>query len=135
MEWYRKVNPVTMDASREDITIWGDGDETRSFTYIDDCVEGIDQIMHCDDLIATPINRGSSDLLSKIEKIVGVKMNRKYGLNAPKGVAGSNSDNALIKKVLGWEPDTPLDRGLSITHKWVREQYYNRNASKRIGIG
>jgi nucleoside-diphosphate-sugar epimerase len=97
--------------------------------------------MHCDDLIATPINLGSSELvsinklLSKIEKIAGVKMNRKYDPNAPKGVAGRNSDNSFIEKVLGWEPNTPLDKGVAITFKWIKEQYYNRKAGKRIGIG
>jgi nucleoside-diphosphate-sugar epimerase len=130
-----------MDTGRKDITIWGDGHQTRSFMYIDDCVKGIDRIMHCDDLIATPINLGSSELvsinklLSKIEKIAGVKMNRKYDPNAPKGVAGRNSDNSFIKKVLGWEPNTPLDKGLAITFKWIKEQYYNRKSGKRVGIG
>jgi nucleoside-diphosphate-sugar epimerase len=130
-----------IDTRRKDITIWGDGHQTRSFMYIDDCAKGIDQIMHCDDLIATPINLGSSELvsinelLSKIERIAGVKMNRNYDLNAPKGVAGRNSDNTFIKEVLGWEPNTPLDKGLAITYKWIKEQYYNRKAGKRVGIG
>ena len=95
-----------IDTGKKDITIWGDGEQTRSFMYIDDCVKGIDKIMHCDELIATPINLGSSELVSinelltKIEKIAGVKLNRKYDLNAPQGVAGRNSDNTFIKKVL-----------------------------------
>src|SRR5512137_1740284 len=107
-----------IDTGRKDITIWGDGNQTRSFMYIDDCVKGIDMIMHSDALIATPINLGSSELVSinelltKIEKIAGVKMNRKYDLNAPQGVGGRNSDNRLIKQVLKWEPNTPLDKGL-----------------------
>ncbi len=73
--------------------------------------------MHCDDLIATPINLGSSELVSindlvdKVEKIAGVKLKRKYDLNAPRGVAGRNSDNTFIKKVLKWEPNTPFDKG------------------------
>ena len=73
-----------IDTGKKDITIWGDGHQTRSFMYIDDCVKGIDMIMHCDELIATPINLGSSELVSinelltRIEKIAGVKMNRKY---------------------------------------------------------
>ncbi|MGA2173541.1 MAG: NAD-dependent epimerase/dehydratase family protein [Verrucomicrobiota bacterium] len=130
-----------MDTGRKEITIWGDGHQTRSFMYIDDCVKGIDMIMHCDELIATPINLGSSELvsinelLSKIEKIAGVKMNREYDLNAPKGVAGRNSDNTFIKKVLGWEPSTPLDKGLAVTFKWIKEQYRARKAGKRVGIG
>src|ERR1051325_3725489 len=105
-----------MDSGKKDITIWGDGHQTRSFMYIDDCVKGIDMITHCDELIATPINLGSSELvsinelLSRIEKIAGVKMNRKYDLNAPQGVAGRNSDNTFIKEVLDWEPSTPLNK-------------------------
>jgi nucleoside-diphosphate-sugar epimerase len=123
------------------INIWGNGEQTRSFMYIDDCVKGIDLIMHCDDLVATPINLGSSELVSintlvsKVEKIAGKKLERSYNLNAPQGVAGRNSDNTFIKKVLGWEPSTPLDKGLAITYKWIKEQYHHRKAGKRIGIG
>ena len=93
------------------------------------------------DLIATPVNLGSSELvsineiLSKIKKIAGVKMNRKYDLNAPQGVAGRNSDNTFIKKVLKWEPKTSLNRGLTETYAWIKTQYNARQAGKRIGIG
>lgn len=82
-----------IETGKKSITIWGNGEQTRSFCYVDDCVQGIDKIMHCDELIATPINLGSSEmvsintLLSKIEKIAGVEMNRKYDLDAPQGVA------------------------------------------------
>ena len=106
--------------------------------YIDDCVKGIDMIMHCDRLIATPINLGTSELvsvnelLSKIEKIAGVKLKRHHDLTAPRGVAGRNSDNTFIKKVLGWEPNTPLDEGLAATYKWIKEQYSNRKKGKRV---
>jgi GDP-D-mannose 3', 5'-epimerase len=130
-----------IDTGKKDIVIWGDGHQTRSFMYIDDCVKGIDMITHCDDLIATPINLGSSELvsinelLSKIEKIAGVKMKRNYDLGAPKGVAGRNSDNTFIKQVLGWEPSTPLSKGLAITYKWIKEQYIRRKQGKRVGIG
>ena len=130
-----------IDTGKKDITIWGDGHQTRSFMYIDDCVKGIDRIMHCDDLIATPINLGSSELVSinelltKIEKIAGVKMNRKYDLNAPQGVAGRNSDNTFIKKVLKWEPRTTLDKGLAETYAWITQEYKKRKAGKRVGIG
>jgi nucleoside-diphosphate-sugar epimerase len=130
-----------IDTGRKDITLWGNGEQTRSFMYIDDCVEGIDKIMHCDELIATPINLGSSELvsinelLSKIEKIAGVTMNRKYDLTAPQGVAGRNSDNTFIKQVLHWEPKTKLSKGLAQTYAWIREQYNFRKAGKRVGIG
>ncbi len=130
-----------MDTGKKDIMIWGDGHQTRSFMYIDDCVKGIDRIMHCDELIATPINLGSSELvsinelLSKIEKIAGVKLKRHYDLTAPRGVAGRNSDNTFIKQVLNWEPDTTLNKGLAATYKWINEQYQKRKAGKRVGIG
>lgn len=114
------------------ISIWGDGRQARSFMYIDDCVKGIDMIMHCDDLIATPINLGSSelvlidDLVSKVEKIGGVKLKREYDINAPRGVAGRNSDNTFIKSVLNWEPNTTLEIGLRQTYHWIKEQYDSR---------
>jgi nucleoside-diphosphate-sugar epimerase len=109
--------------------------------YIEDCVKGIDMITHCDDLIAMPINLGSSELVSinalvsKVEKIAGKKLKRAYDLNAPRGVGGRNSDNTFIKKVLDWEPNTPLDKGLAITYEWIKRQYYARKAGKRVGIG
>jgi GDP-D-mannose 3',5'-epimerase len=123
------------------INIWGSGEQTRSFMYIDDCVKGIDMITHCDELIAMPINLGSSELVSintlvsKVEKISGKKLERSYNLNAPQGVAGRNSDNTFIKKVLKWEPKTPLDKGLALTYKWIGEQYKKRKAGERVGTG
>jgi len=131
------------DAGSNDITLWGDGTRTRSFMYIDDCVKGIDRITHCDELIATPINLGSSelvsinDLLTKVEKAAGLntKLNRHYDLDAPKGVAGRNSDNTFIKQVLGWEPTTSLDDGLAVTYRWISEQYHRRKAGERVGVG
>jgi nucleoside-diphosphate-sugar epimerase len=130
-----------IDTGRKNITLWGDGTPTRSFMYIDDCVKGIDLIMHCDDLIATPINLGTSELvsinelLSKIEKIAGVKLKRHYDLDAPRGVAGRNSDNTFIKQVLKWEPNTTLNKGLAATYQWINEQYKRRKAGKHVGIG
>lgn len=126
------------DSGRHEIEIWGDGTQTRSFMYIDDCVFGIDQIMHCDDLIATPINLGSSELIainelvSIAENIGGVKLERKYKLDAPRGVAGRNSDNTFIQSVLGWEPKTPFREGLASTYAWIEEQYDARKAGKRV---
>jgi len=132
----RKVSEAK-DAGARDITIWGDGHQTRSFMYIDDCVEGIDMIMHCDRLIATPINLGSNflisinDLVTLAEKIGGITLNRKYDLDAPKGVGGRNSDNTFIQQVLGWEPSTPLADGLKKTYAWIETQYADRKAGKR----
>ncbi len=119
------------------IDIWGTGEQTRSFMYIDDCVLGIDMIMHCDDLIATPINLGSSELvaINKLadyaEEIGGVKLEREHDLDAPQGVAGRNSDNTFIKEVLGWEPDLSFREGLERTYKWIEQQYNDRKAGKR----
>lgn len=127
-----------IDTDRREISIWGDGRQTRSFCYVDDCVKGIDKIMHCDSLIATPINLGSSelvsinDLLTKIERIAGVKLKRAYELEAPQGVAGRNSDNTFIKRALKWEPNTSLDKGLTATYKWIAEQYRQRKAGQRV---
>src|SRR5882672_2790347 len=109
---------AAVDTGNHTINIWGDGHQTRSFMYIDDCTKGIDRITHTDALIATPINVGSrelvsiNDLVSKVEKIAGVKLKREYDLSAPRGVAGRNSDNTFIKKMLGWEPNTTLEKGL-----------------------
>jgi GDP-D-mannose 3',5'-epimerase len=129
---------AAIDSGKKEIEIWGDGHQTRSFMYIDDCVKGIDKIMHEDSLIATAINLGSSelvsinDLLSKVEKIAGVTLERKYKLDAPRGVAGRNSDNTFIKKTLKWEPNTSLDKGLAATYKWIHEQYHNRKKGRRV---
>jgi len=126
------------DTGIHEIVIWGDGHQTRSFMYIDDCVKGIDMIMHCDDLIATPINLGSSELVSinqlvsYVEEIGGIKLERKYDLNAPRGVAGRNSDNTFIKQVLNWEPTTPFREGLKKTYGWIEQQYTDRKAGKRV---
>ncbi|MBU6297924.1 MAG: NAD-dependent epimerase/dehydratase family protein [Alphaproteobacteria bacterium] len=132
-----------IETGSKDITLWGDGRQTRSFMYIDDCVEGIDKITHCDELIATPINLGSSelvsinDLLTKVEHVAGLneRLKRHYDLDAPRGVAGRNSDNTFIKQVLKWEPTTPLDKGLAITFRWIQEQYRRRRAGMRVGVG
>jgi len=130
-----------VDTGDLEIDIWGDGHQTRSFMYIDDCVKGIDLIMHSEDLIATPINLGSSelvsinDLVSLIEDIAGVKLERKYLLDAPKGVAGRNSDNTFIKKVLDWEPNTPLREGMEKTYTWIKEQFAERKAGKYVPAG
>jgi GDP-D-mannose 3',5'-epimerase len=126
------------DTGVHEIEIWGDGSQTRSFMYIDDCIQGVDRIMHSEDLIATPINLGSSelisinDLVSLIEDIAGVRLQRSYDPSAPRGVAGRNSDNTFIQSVLGWEPSTPLRQGMQKTYTWIEEQYYARKAGQRV---
>lgn len=115
------------------IEIWGDGEQTRSFMYIDDCVDGVRKIMDSD--IEYPINLGSSELVSInqlvsiVEEIAGVKLERTYKLDAPKGVRGRNSDNTLIQQELGWEPSTTLADGMARTYAWI----YDEIAAGRSG--
>ncbi len=122
------------DSKSGAIDIWGDGTQTRSFMYIDDCTNGIDRITHCDELVATPVNLGSSELIeinelvTIAEQIGGVKLGRSYKLDAPKGVAGRNSDNSFIVSVLGWEPSTSFRTGLARTYAWIEKQYNDRKA-------
>lgn len=127
----RKVIEAREEGRRE-ISIWGDGSQTRSFTYIDDCVLGIDRITHCDALVATPVNLGSSEMISVdgladlVEEFAGTSLDRVYDPTSPVGVAGRNSDNTFIRSVLGWEPDTPLRTGLERTFRWIEEEYLRR---------
>jgi len=126
------------DSGTNEIMIWGDGTQTRSYTYIEDCVLGIDMIVHCDELIATPINLGSNELVSVdelvsyAEEIGDVRLTRKYDVSAPRGVAGRNSDNTFIKQVLNWEPSTKFKDGLTQTYKWIESQYMARKAGQRV---
>jgi GDP-D-mannose 3', 5'-epimerase len=109
-----------------EINIWGDGKQTRSFMYIDDCVKGTEMIMESE--IDEPINLGSSELVTInqlvdiVEDIAGIKLKRTYDLNAPKGVNGRNSDNTLIQEKLGWEPSIRLRDGLERTYRWIEEE-------------
>lgn len=105
------------------IEIWGDGNQTRSFTYIDDCIYGTRAIMGSD--ITVPINLGSSELVTInglvdiVEEIAGVRLERSYDTSAPQGVRGRNSDNTLIRELLDWEPSTTLQSGLEETYRWI----------------
>ncbi|MGC1392075.1 MAG: NAD-dependent epimerase/dehydratase family protein [Bacteroidales bacterium] len=129
----RKVIESAKSGDRN-IVIWGDGHQTRSFTYIDDCIKGIIEIMYSD--INEPINLGSSEMVSInqlvniVEEIAGIKLERKYDLNAPKGVRGRNSENTLIKKYLGWEPSIPLRKGMKKTYDWINEQMEKDKSTK-----
>jgi len=125
-------------SGRSYIDIWGDGKATRSYMWINDCVLGIDRIAHADNLVATPINLGSEEMVSVdalvdiVEAIASIKLERRYDLSAPKGVRGRNSDNTLIRHKLGWEPKTPLRIGLEKTYPWIEQQYLARKAGKRV---
>ncbi len=130
-----------VDQGTNQIDIWGDGSQTRSYMLVNDCVKGIDMITHCDALEATPINLGSSvlisvnDLVSMIEGFAGVILERNYQLDKPRGVAGRNSDNTFILEMLGWEPDTPLEEGMEKTYMWIKNQYEARKAGEFTPAG
>ena len=121
----RKVIQAKLSGKHE-IEIWGDGHQTRSFMYIDDCLKGTQAILASD--ILEPINLGSSELVSInglvdiVEGIAGIKLKRSYNLKAPKGVNGRNSDNTLIKKLLNWEPGVRLRDGLEKTYAWIYDE-------------
>jgi len=129
----RKVIEAKL-SGRHEINIWGDGNQTRSFMYIDDCVKGIGMIMASD--IVDAINLGSSEmvtvnqLVDLVEEIAGIKLKRTYDLSAPKGVNGRNSDNTLIQKLLGWEPNISLRAGLEKTYSWIYDEYQAREQQK-----
>lgn len=128
----RKVVEAKLNGTQE-IEIWGSGEQTRSFMYIDDCLKGSQEIMRSE-TITFPINLGSAEkvsinqLVDVVEEIAGVKLKRKYNLKAPKGVNGRNSDNALIRKMLDWEPSIPLRSGMERTYAWIYDQMKTGNS-------
>ena len=121
----RKVIHAKVSGKHE-IEIWGDGHQTRSFMYIDDCLKGTQAILNSE--ILEPINLGSNELVTinglvdMVEAIAGIKLKRSYNLKAPKGVNGRNSDNTLIRKYLNWEPNTRLRDGMEKTYAWIYDQ-------------
>ncbi len=118
------------------IEIWGDGNQTRSFTYIDDCLHGIDLIAYGD--VRDPLNLGSSELVTInglvdiVEEIAGVKLERSYDLSAPKGVNGRNSDNSKIQAELGWAPSIRLLDGMRKTYAWIESEYKSSDLAKAV---
>jgi nucleoside-diphosphate-sugar epimerase len=136
----RKVIAAVVSGKHE-IEIWGDGTQTRSFMYVDDCTKGIDRITHSD--ILEPINLGSSELVTInqlvdiAEDIAGIKLQRHYKLDAPRGVAGRNSDNTKIRGYLNWEPDTRLRDGMEKTYRWIESEFkdkYNAKTAHKSSI-
>ena len=121
----RKVATAVLDGSKS-IEIWGDGEQTRSFMYIDDCIDGTRRLMASD--VDDPINIGSTELVTvnqlvdAVEAVAGVEVERRYKLDAPLGVRGRNSDNTLVNEKLGWEPSTSLAAGIEPTYQWVYDQ-------------
>jgi nucleoside-diphosphate-sugar epimerase len=121
----RKVLEAKLSGKHE-LEIWGDGHQTRSFMYIDDCVKGIKAIFEGE--IHEPINLGSNELVTInqlvdiVEEMSDIKLKRTYRLNAPMGVNGRNSDNTKIKECLGWEPSIRLKDGMTKTYKWIENE-------------
>lgn len=119
-----------IDSGSGEIEIWGDGKQTRSFMYVDDCVEGIRRIMDSD--VEDAINLGSSELVtidelvSVVEQMADVRLKRKYKLDAPRGVNGRNSDNTMIMERLGWEPKIELREGMAQTFRWIEREFNAR---------
>lgn len=110
----------------DEIEVWGDGQQTRSFMYVDDCVEGLVRLMASD--YANPLNLGTEELISidglvdLVSKIAGKKLIKRHDINKPQGVRGRNSDNSRLRHVLGWEPSISLERGLAVTYNWIQNE-------------
>jgi nucleoside-diphosphate-sugar epimerase len=125
----RKVIQAKL-SGRHTIDIWGDGTRTRSFMYIDDCLKGMDMLTHSD--IVEPLNLGSDELVTvnglvdMVEEIAGVKLKRRYQLDAPLGVNGRNSDNTRIQALLHWQPGIRLKDGLARTYAWIYDEYIKK---------
>ena len=131
----RKIAQAKL-SGRHEIEIWGDGEQTRSFMYIDDCVEGVRRLTDSD--ILEPLNVGSSELVTinelvtMVEGIAGVTVERRYDLSAPQGVRGRNSDNTRIQELLGWEPSISLLEGLAETYRWIHDELVQSGPSDRL---
>jgi GDP-D-mannose 3', 5'-epimerase len=133
----RKVIQAQLSGSNE-IEIWGDGEQTRSFTYIDDCLAGTQRLMHSD--VREPLNIGSDQLVTInqlvdiVERIAGVTLRRRYKLDAPKGVRGRNSDNDLIQQRLGWAPSIRLEDGMQKTYDWIHQQMTATEGARKVFV-
>jgi GDP-D-mannose 3', 5'-epimerase len=128
----RKVAEAKLSGDHE-IEVWGDGEQTRSFTYISDCVHGTKALMASDH--ADPVNLGSTELVTInqlidiVEEVAGIEVSRNYDLSAPQGVRGRNSDNTQLKAALSWEPSVSLQEGMAQTYAWIHDQLADRVAA------
>jgi len=131
----RKVAQAVI-SGHDEIEIWGDGEQTRSFMYIDDCLDGTQAIM--DGPPVEPINLGSAELVTInqlvdiVESIAGVRLRRRYRTDAPQGVRGRSSDNTLFRATYGWEPSVSLRQGLEHTYRWVHRQLSARQPQEYV---
>jgi nucleoside-diphosphate-sugar epimerase len=121
---------VALASTEDEIEVWGDGEQTRSFMYVDDCVEGLIRLMASD--YRGPLNFGTDELVTinalvdMVARIAGKRITKRYNLSGPQGVRGRNSDNTRLREVLGWEPSTKLQQGLTHTYKWIEAQVYSK---------
>jgi nucleoside-diphosphate-sugar epimerase len=126
----RKVAEAVVHG-RDEIEIWGDGEQTRSFMYIDDCVRGTQEILAGDNV--EPVNLGSAELvtinqmIAILEDIAGITVTKNHDLSAPQGVRGRNSDNTMFREIYGWEPSISLRDGLEKTYSWIYDQLSARS--------
>ena len=117
---------VALAADGGSIDVWGDGHQTRSFMYVDDCVEGIHRIMRSN--YRDPLNLGTDELITigrlvdLVANIAGKRVTKQFDPSKPQGVRGRNSDNSRLRDVLGWEPTVPLERGLVPTYNWIHSE-------------
>ncbi len=117
---------VALADDGSDIEVWGDGEQTRSFMYVDDCVEGLIRLMHSN--YREPLNLGTdrlvtiNELVDLISGIAGKRLHKRHDLTKPQGVRGRNSDNSRLRQVLGWEPSISLEQGLESTYKWIERE-------------
>ncbi|WP_372367365.1 NAD-dependent epimerase/dehydratase family protein [Candidatus Uabimicrobium sp. HlEnr_7] len=117
---------IALAKSKDEIEVWGDGEQTRSYCYIDDCIIGIYKLLHSD--YHLPLNLGQdrmitiNQLVDIVAKIAEKTITKKYDLSKPQGVRGRNSDNTKLSAILNWSPEIELETGLEITYKWIREQ-------------
>jgi nucleoside-diphosphate-sugar epimerase len=121
---------VALAQDKGEIEVWGDGEQTRSFMYVDDCVEGLVRIMASDH--RPPLNLGTDELVSinqlvdMVARIAGKKITKRHNLDGPQGVRGRNSDNTRLHRTLGWEPSIGLEQGLTVTYQWIAAQVLSR---------
>ena len=117
---------MALSRDGDEIEVWGDGEQTRSFMYIDDCVAGLIRLMHSNH--HEPLNLGTdqlvtiNELVDMVCAVAGIRLRKRHDLTKPQGVRGRNSDNSRLREVLGWEPGIPLEHGLAITYKWIESE-------------
>ena len=121
---------LALSEDNGEIEVWSDGEQTRSFMYVDDCVEGLVRIMASDH--RDPLNLGTDELVTinelvdMVARIAGKQITKRHNLSGPQGVRVLNSDNTRLRKVLGWEPSMRLEQGLAVTFEWIAAQVLSK---------